>query len=124
MKIDRILFNKLTLSIFFGIATAPFLMWYVIVEMLNHQRPLGIVISVFIGSVFLGLVGGPWISSLVRYQLAPDAAVIGFPFPSVFLEPQEEGSDTWIDFPWALGYFLNICYWFLVSLVAILWLTG
>ena len=127
MKVNPILFNKLTLSMSFGLATTLLLVWYdstMTIEMVTQRGPLEVVI-IFISAAILGFGGGVSIPSMVRYHIASDAMVIGFPFPSVFLERErdEEGSDaSWIDFPWGQGFFLNMIYWALVFVAGIFWL--
>jgi len=109
MKFDPLLFNKLTFSILIGIITTPFFMWYdwvMVVEMLNQHEPLAIfdifiIIDIFLVAAVLGIFS----LSRVTYQVAPNARVMGFPFPSVFLEPDVKGSDIWIDFPLLWGVF-------------------
>jgi hypothetical protein len=103
-----ILFGKVTGIIMVGFV--GWSAWALIQELLSM---LWLVIIFLVLAIIFG-VRNPFI--LKTYELAPDARVVGFPFPMAFLEPESEGSNLWIDFP--VGGFSNIPYWILVFLSA------
>lgn len=106
--------DKLGRSILFGNVTGLIMAgfvgwstWALIQELLSM---LWLVIIFLVLAIIFGF-RNPFI--LKTYELAPDARVMGIPFPAVFLEEQ---NGHWIDFP--VGGFLNIPYWILVFLSA------
>jgi len=65
--------------------------------------------------LILGIIFGMYNPSGfgLTYQIAPDARVMGFPYPACFLE---KDNGDWIDFPFGQGIFLNMLYRTLVFL--------
>jgi hypothetical protein len=104
--------NELPLSIIGALITLPIL---VIMIIKFWGAPFGVIVL----AVVIGIIIGHFLSLIVTYQVAPDARVTGIPFPVIFWEPIEKGSDEWIDFHGpllTLFYYVNMCYFALVSL--------